>query len=86
MDFTGLPGKSPRKGKTKTYLGKLSLWLKRIMEHENVFLFEYGLIVPAVLKCLFRHNMWRLSLPTWRKIIHIYSFLLQSKIFLMYIM
>ena len=46
----------------------------------------YGLIVPAVLKCLFRHNLCRRSLSTWRKIIHIYSFLLKSKIFLMYIM
>ena len=35
------------------------------MEHENVFLFEYGLIIPAVLKCLFRHNLCRRSLPTW---------------------
>ena len=25
-------------------------------EQENVFLFEFGLIVPAVLKSLFRHN------------------------------
>ena len=25
-------------------------------EQENAFLFEFGLIVPAVLKCLFRHN------------------------------
>ena len=60
-ETTGLPGKSPREGKTKTYLDKPSLWLKRIilMEHENVFLFEYGLIVPAVLKCLFRHNLCR---------------------------
>ena len=30
-----------------------------LMEHENVFLFEYGIIVPAVLKCLFRHNLCR---------------------------
>ena len=25
----------------------------RLMEHESVFLFEFGLIVPEVLKCLF---------------------------------
>ena len=34
------------------------------MEHENVFLFEYALIVPAVLKCLLQHN-----LPIWKKIV-----------------
>ena len=55
------------------------------MEHENVFLLEFGLIVPAVLKCLFRHDLCRHNLSTWRKVIHIYSFLLESKIFLMYI-
>ena len=32
-------------------------------EQENVFLSEFGLIVPAVLKCLFRHNFCRRSLP-----------------------
>ena len=37
------------------------------MEHENVFLFEFGLIVAAVLKCSFRHNFCKLSLPTWKK-------------------
>ena len=44
---TGLPGKTRGKEKTETYLDKPSLWLKRIirMEHENVFLFEYALIV-----------------------------------------
>ena len=31
-------------------------------------------------------NLWRHSLPTWRKVKPIYSFLLQSKIFLTYIM
>ena len=41
--------------KTKTYLDKPILWLKRVIlrEQENVFLIEFGLIVPAVLKCLF---------------------------------
>ena len=29
--------------------------------------FEFGLIVPTVIKCLF--NVCRQSLPTWRKII-----------------
>ena len=47
---------------------------------KNVSLFEFGLIVPAVLKCLFRHNFCGRGLP------HIYSFLFQSKILLMYIM
>ena len=55
-------------------------------EQENVFLFEFGLIVPAVLKCLFQHNLCRRSLPTWRKVVPIYSFVLQSKILFMYIM
>ena len=32
-------------------------------EQENVFLFEFGLIVQAVLKCLFRHNFCIRSLP-----------------------
>ena len=31
-------------------------------EQENVFLFEFRLIVPAVLKCLFRHNFCGRSL------------------------
>ena len=53
--ITGLAGKNPRLGKTKTYLDKSCLWLKRMIlrEQENVFLCEFGLIVPAVLKCLF---------------------------------
>ena len=39
----------------KTYFNKPSKWLKRMIvrDQENVFLFEFGLIVPAVLKCLF---------------------------------
>ena len=37
-------------------------------EQENVFLFEFGLIVPAVLKCLFRHNLCRRSLPPAEKL------------------
>ena len=37
-------------------------------EQENVFLFEFGLIVPAVLKCLFRHNFGRRSLPPAKKL------------------
>ena len=57
--ITGLQGKKTRgKVKTKTYLKKPSLWFKRIVfrEQEDVFLFEFGPIVPAVLNCLFRHN------------------------------
>ena len=40
---------------TKSCFDKPSLWLKIMIvrEEENVFLFEFGLIVPAVLKCLF---------------------------------
>ena len=53
--ITRLAGKTPRYGKTKMYLNKLSKWSKRMVfrNQENVFLFEFGLIVPAVLKCLF---------------------------------
>ena len=77
-----------RYGKTKTYFNKPSKWLERMIvrDQENVFLFRFGLIVPAVLKYLFWHNLCRRSLPTWRKVIPIYSFLLQSKICLMHIM
>ena len=53
--ITRLAGKAPRYGKTKTYVNKPSKWLKRVInrDQENVSLFEFGLIVPAVLKCLF---------------------------------
>ena len=53
----------------KTYLNKPSLWLKRMIlgEQENVF-FLFGLIVRAVLKCLFRHNFCRRSLPSAEKL------------------
>ena len=46
----------------------------------------FSFLLPEVLKCLFSHDLCRYSLPTWRKVIPIYSFLLQSKLFLMYIM
>ena len=41
--------------KTKAYFNKPSKWLKRLIvrDQENVFLSGFGLIVPAVLKCLF---------------------------------
>ena len=47
--------KKPEVKKTETYFDKPSLWLKRMIlrKEENVFLFEFGIIVPAVLKCLF---------------------------------
>ena len=47
--------KNPKVRKSKTYFNKPSKWLKRMIvkEQENVFLFEFELIVPAVLKCLF---------------------------------
>ena len=50
-----LIGKTPRYGKTKTYFNKPSKWLKKMIvgDQENVFVFEFGLIVAAVLKCLF---------------------------------
>ena len=37
----------------KMYFNKPSKWLKRmtVRDQENVFLFEFGFIVPAVLKC-----------------------------------
>ena len=66
-----------------------SLWFKRIIfrEQENVFFLNLDLSYRrSVLTCLFRHNWCKRSLPTLRKVIHIYSFLLQSKILLMYIM
>ena len=52
---TGCQEKNLRQGTTKTYLDKPSLWLKRMIlrEQENVFLFEFGLIVPAVLNVYF---------------------------------
>ena len=79
--------KNPRYGKNKTYFNLSSKWLKRMSrDQENVFLFEFGLFVPTVLKCLLSRNFCRRSLPTWRKVIPISSFLLQLKIFLMYIM
>ena len=37
-------------------------------EQENVFLFEFGIIVPAILKCLFRHNFCRRSLSPAEKL------------------
>ena len=37
-------------------------------EQENVFLLEFGLIVPAVLKCLFPQNFCRRSLPPAEKL------------------
>ena len=42
---TRLPGKDPKKEKTKTYLDKPSLWLKRIilMEHEMFFFLNLNL-------------------------------------------
>ena len=48
-------GKTPRYRKTKTYFNKPSKWLKRMIVRgqENAFLFEFGLIVKAVIKCLF---------------------------------
>ena len=86
--ITGLPGKNLRSGKTKTYLDKLSLLLKRITlrEQENVSIFEFGLIKLAVLKCLFRHNLCKCSLSTRRKLSLFTHFFLQSKTLLMYIM
>ena len=68
--ITGPPGKNPKQGKAKTFLNKLNLWLKRTIlgEQENVFIFEIGLTVPSVLKCLFRRNFCRRSLPSAEKL------------------
>ena len=46
---------NPDLQKTKTYFNKPSKWFKRmtVTDQKNVFLFEFGLIVPAVRKCLF---------------------------------
>ena len=50
-----LGGKIPRYEKTKRRFNKPSKWLKRMIvrDEENVFLFEFGLILAAVLICLF---------------------------------
>ena len=40
---------------------------KNDREQGNGFLFEFGHIVPAVLKCLFSHNLCKCNLPTWKK-------------------
>ena len=39
-----------------------------LAEQDNVFLFEFEFIVPAVLKCLFRHNSCRHSLTPAEKL------------------
>ena len=51
--------------KTKTYFDKPILLLKRMIlwEQENVLLYEYGLIIPTVLKCLFWHNLCKRNWP-----------------------
>ena len=48
--MTKLGGKTPRYGKNKTYFNKPRKWLKRMIvrDQENVFLFEFGLIVPEL--------------------------------------
>ena len=56
-----------------------------LREKENVFLFEFGLIVPAVLNVYFGIICADVVDPPGN-IIPIYSFLLQAKIFLMYMM
>ena len=52
--ITRLTRKTSRYGKTNTYFNEPSKWLKRMIvrDQENVFLFEFGLVVPAVQKCL----------------------------------
>ena len=63
----------------------------KLREQENVFLFEFGLIVPAVLK-YFSVNVYfyitcaDVVYPSGEKSSLFTHFLLQSKIFLMYIM
>ena len=48
-----MAGKILRYENTETHLDKPSLWIDSLREQENVFLLEFGLIVPAVLKYLF---------------------------------
>ena len=47
--ITGLTGKTPRYGKTKTYFNKPSKWLQRMIvrDQENVFVFEFELYVTG---------------------------------------
>ena len=53
--ITGLAGETPRCEKTETDFDKPSKWLKIMIlkEQRNVFLFELGFFLPAVLKCSF---------------------------------
>ena len=39
-----------------------------LKEQANIFLVEFGLIVPAVQKCLFWHNLYRHNLHTCKKV------------------
>ena len=68
--ITWLPRKTPRQGKVKICLNKLSLWLKRMIlgSKKMFYYFEFGFIVLAVLKCLFRHNSCRRSLTHAEKL------------------
>ena len=56
-----------------------------LREQENVFLLEFGLIVPAV-NVYFDIICADVVYPTGEKLSLFTHFLLQSKIFLMYIM
>ena len=80
--------KTSRYGKTKTYFNKPSNWLKRmtVRDQENVFLSLIWTYRTGGIKMFILDNSCRCSLPTWRKVIPLYSFLLQSKVFLMHIM
>ena len=40
---------------------------KNDRDQENVFLFEFGLIVPVVLKCLFWHNLCKRTVTHMEK-------------------
>ena len=84
---TRLPGwqeKTPMKGKTKTYLDNPSLRLKRTVfrEQENVFLSEFGPIVPTVLFGTVCEDI--VYLPGEK--LSLFTHFCSEKIFLMYMM
>ena len=86
--ITGLAGKTRGQEKLRLILiSQVYSWKEwYLVSSKKVFLFEFWLIISTVLKCSFWHNLCKHSLPIWRKVILIYSFLFQSKIFLMYMM
>ena len=66
----GLPGKNPQVKKRKLIgINQVYGWKEWYLGSKKIFfLFEFGLIVLVVLKCLFRHNFCRSSLPPAEKL------------------